>query len=54
MYTVDTAIATVIVVAVIVYAAWATMKLDAQAKRIEDLRALIEFAKREDGEGSDD
>ena len=54
MYSVDTVIATVIVVVVIVYAAWAMMKLDAQAKRIEDLRALIEFAKREDGEGSDE
>ena len=54
MYTIDTAMATVIVVSVIVYAAWATMKLDEQAKRIEDLRALIEFAKRENGEVSDD
>ena len=54
MYSVESAIATVIVVSVIVYAAWATMKLDAQAKRIEDLQALIEFTKREDREGSDD
>ena len=54
MYSLETAIATVIVVAVIVYAAWATMKLDAQAKRIEDLRALIEFAKRDTEEGSND
>mgnify|MGYP000965403854 CR=1 FL=1 len=54
MYTLDSAIATVIVIAVIAYAAWATMKLDEQAKRIEDLRALIEYAKRDAEEGNDD
>ena len=54
MYSLETAIATVIVVAVIVYAAWATMKLDEQAKRIEDLRALIEYAKRDAEEGNDE
>lgn len=47
MYTVDTAIATVIVVAVIVYAAWATLRIQTLTEDVQVLRELLRLYRNE-------
>ena len=54
MSTVETSFATVLVVAVVVYAAWATLKIDELSTLVRDLRELLALAQREANEGGSD
>ena len=47
MYTLDSAIATVIVVAVIVYAAWATLRIQTLTEDVQVLRELLRLYRNE-------
>ena len=47
MYSLETAIATVIVVAVIVYAAWATLRIQTLTEDVQVLRELLRLYRNE-------
>mgnify|MGYP000954900572 FL=1 len=47
MYTLDSAIATVIVIAVIAYAAWATLRIQTLTEDVQVLRELLRLYRNE-------